>query len=162
MASSDARRAQVKRSLKKFVDKGLAKAGFHLSRATYAHDGLATIHNDHFRQLPGFRAAYGRGVEAGHGVDPAFEWRVHVALWAAKASLRAAGDFIECGVNAGVISSAIMHRLGWGHLDRDGRAILLRYGRFNREGTAIDQALRGAENPARTRPDQDRLDLGGN
>ena len=118
MASSDARRAQVKRLLKKFVDKGLAKVGFHLSRATYAHDGLATIHNDHFRQLPGFRAAYGRGVEAGHGVDPAFEWRVHVALWAAKASLRAAGDFIECGVNAGVISSAIMHRLGWGYLDR--------------------------------------------
>ncbi len=118
MASSDARGARVKRLLKNFVDKGLAKAGFHLSRATYAHDGLATIHNDHFRQVPDFRAAYRRGVEAGHGVDPAFEWRVHIALWVAKASLRSAGDFIECGVNAGVISSSIMHRLGWGCLDR--------------------------------------------
>ena len=118
MASSDARGAQVKRLLKKFVDKGLAKAGLHLSRATYAHDGLATIHNDHFRRVPGFRAAYRRGVAAGHGVDPAFEWRVHVALWAAKASLRTAGDFVECGVNAGVISSAIMQRLDWGYLDR--------------------------------------------
>jgi hypothetical protein len=118
MASSEARRTQVKRLLKQLVDKGLAKGGFHLSRARYARDGLATIHNDHFRCDPGFQAAYRRGVEAGHGVDLEFEWRVHVALWAAKVSLRAPGDFVECGVNAGVISSAIMHRLDWRHLDR--------------------------------------------
>jgi len=118
MASFDSQRKQAKRLLKKFVDEGLAKTGFHLSRARYARDGLATIHNDHFRQIPSFRAAYSRGVEAGHGVDPEFEWRVHVALWAARTSLRTAGDFIECGVNAGVVSSAIMHRLDWRHLDR--------------------------------------------
>lgn len=46
-------------------------------------------------------------------MDPRFEWRVHVAFWAAAASLRVPGDFVECGVNAGVMSSAIMHRLHW-------------------------------------------------
>jgi hypothetical protein len=51
-------------------------------------------------------------------VDPQFEWRVHVALWAAAASLRVPGDFVECGVNAGFISSAIMQRLQWNSVGR--------------------------------------------
>jgi len=83
------------------------------TRSRYSQDGLATLHNDHFRHDPGFRAAYRRGLQAGNGVDPGFEWRVHIALWAARTALHAAGDFVECGVNAGFISSAIMHRLDW-------------------------------------------------
>ena len=103
----------------KFLNRNLAKAGFQLSRTpSYAQDGLATIHNDHFRYVPGFRAAYQRGIEAGYGVDPQFEWRVHVALWAAEACVRVPGDFVECGVNAGFISSAVMHRLDWNRLGR--------------------------------------------
>ena len=74
----------------------------------YCEDGLATVHNDRFRQTPAFAAAYERGLQAAHGVDPKFAWRVHVALWAARAALHVAGDFVECGVNAGFISSAIM------------------------------------------------------
>jgi hypothetical protein len=38
---------------------------------------------------------------------------VHVALWAAATAVRIPGDFVECGVNAGFVSSAIMHRLDW-------------------------------------------------
>ena len=112
--------ADVKRHLKEFVKKAFAKAGYHVSRAfpRYEQDGLVTVHNDHFRRVPSFQTAYDRGIEAGHGVDPRFEWRVHVALWAAKASLRARGDFVECGVNAGFISSAIMHGLNWNQLNR--------------------------------------------
>ena len=45
-------------------------------------------------------------------------WRVHVALWAATTSLHVPGDFVECGVNAGFISSAIMQGLGWNAVDR--------------------------------------------
>jgi|SRR6185312_4398484 len=51
----------------------------------YAEDGLFTFHNDSFRADTVFRAAYARGIRAGHGVDPHFEWRIHVALWAAAA-----------------------------------------------------------------------------
>jgi Macrocin-O-methyltransferase (TylF) len=110
----------VSRTFEEFVKKGLARAGIHIFRTPppYAEDGLVTIHNDHFRRVSGFQAAYRRGLEAGGGVDPAFEWRVHVALWAAKASLRMPGDFIECGVNTGFVSSAIMHWLSWNGLNR--------------------------------------------
>jgi Macrocin-O-methyltransferase (TylF) len=110
----------VSRSFKAFVKQRLARAGIHAFRTPlrYAQDGLVTIHNDHFRRAPGFLAAYRRGLKAGGGVDPAFEWRVHVALWAAKTSLGSPGDFIECGVNAGFVSSAIMHWLNWNGLNR--------------------------------------------
>jgi hypothetical protein len=43
---------------------------------------------------------------------------VHVALWAAKASLRTPGDFVECGVNTGFVSSAVMQWLSWNGLNR--------------------------------------------
>jgi len=88
------------------------------TRGRYASDGLITIHRDRFRETASFRAAYARGLAAGSGVDPHFEWRVHVALWAARTSVRVPGDFVECGVNAGIVSSAIMHHLRFGTLDR--------------------------------------------
>jgi len=108
------------RRAKDFVLKQIYRAGFDVFRigTRYAQDGLATIHNDGFRSRPEFRAAYRRGLTAGGGVDPGFEWRVHLALWAARTSLRATGDFVECGVNAGFISSAIMQALRWNEQDR--------------------------------------------
>lgn len=98
----------------------MRRAGYFVvnTRKHYVEDGLFTVHNAHFRSDPVFRAAYQRGVDAGNGVDLHFEWRVHIALWAADCALRVAGDFVECGVNAGVISSAIMRRLNWGAFDR--------------------------------------------
>ena len=118
------------RWLKDLLKKGFATAGIHVSRipppseqehsepARYDQDGLITIHNDHFRRAPSFRAAYQRGITASNGVDSAFEWRVHVALWAAKMCLRVPGDFVECGVNSGFISSAIMQHLNWNMVGR--------------------------------------------
>jgi hypothetical protein len=103
--------------MKRLIAKALRRAGYVVfntrSRHGYARDGLFTMHNDHFRRDEAFRAAYERGVEASRGFDPKMEWRVHVALWAASAASRAAGDFVECGVNAGFVSSAIMHSLDW-------------------------------------------------
>src|SRR5712692_7720191 len=78
------------------------------SRVYYAQDSLFTTNNDNFRDDPVFKAAYSRGVKASGGVDPQIEWRVHVALWAARNAVRVPGDFVECGVNAGFVSSAIM------------------------------------------------------
>ncbi|PWU00845.1 MAG: methyltransferase [Terriglobia bacterium] len=88
------------------------------TRRYYAEDGLFSVHNDEFRQSPTFRDAYTRGIEASAGVDPEFAWRVHVALWAARAALSVPGDFVECGVNAGFMSSAIMRRLNWSEIPR--------------------------------------------
>lgn len=98
----------------------LEEAGIaiHRTRGRYARDGLYTIHSAGFLRDPGFQAAYARGIRASAGVDPRFEWRVHVALWAAQTALGVAGDFVECGVNAGFMSSAILHHLNWNSTGR--------------------------------------------
>ena len=88
------------------------------SREYYARDSLFTANNDHFLDDPAFQAAYARGVKASGGVDPQMEWRVHVALWAARIAVRMPGDFVECGVNVGFVSSAIMQRLGWQSIEK--------------------------------------------
>jgi hypothetical protein len=92
--------------------------GVHRLRNRYLQDGLSTVHTAQFQSDPAFRAAYNRGVQASRGVDPQFEWRVHTALWAAQTALRVPGDFVECGVNAGFMSSAIMQHLNWNTVGR--------------------------------------------
>jgi hypothetical protein len=108
--------------MKNWIRKRLAAAGYVVfntrTPSHYAQDSLFTTNSDHFRQDPLFQAAYARGLAASHGVDPRSEWRVHVALWAAQVACRAPGDFVECGVNNGFVSSAIMQRLDWGKLDK--------------------------------------------
>ena len=83
-------------------------------RKNYVQDGLFSIHNASFRHSPRFQSAYSRGLKASLGIDPHFEWRVHIALWSAARALSVPGDFVECGVNAGFMSSAIMNYLNWG------------------------------------------------
>jgi hypothetical protein len=96
----------------------LASFGYEVfnSRKYYSQDGLRTVHDPRFlRADPAFSGAYARGVEASAGHDPQFAWRVHGALWAAATALRnsSSGDFVECGVNAGFMSSAILRHLDW-------------------------------------------------
>jgi Macrocin-O-methyltransferase (TylF) len=83
----------------------------------YDQDGLRSVHNHEFRLRQRFQKAYQRGVRA-VGEDYHWHWRVHVALWAAQAAALLDGDFIECGVNRGFMSSAIMDYLDWNELDR--------------------------------------------
>lgn len=106
--------------IKHLIKKLFAQAGYAVfdARNRYRQDGLFTSHNDHFHDDPAFQVAYRRGLKATNGIDPEFEWRVHVALWAAGSALHVPGSFVECGVNAGFISSAIMHRLDWNNLNR--------------------------------------------
>jgi hypothetical protein len=85
--------------------------------AAYNEDFLMTTHNADFLRDPRFVAAYARGMAAVGG-DYRFRWRVHVGLWAATRAARLPGDFVECGVNRGFMSSAIMQYLDWNRLDR--------------------------------------------
>lgn len=91
-----------------------------LSPPTYAQDGLLSVHSHAFMHDSKFIAAYARGVKAVGGTDLyRFHWRVHIALWAASIASGLDGDFVECGVNKGFVSSAIMEHLDWNSLDRD-------------------------------------------
>lgn len=78
----------------------------------YDQDGLRSAHNHDFMRDPRFLAAYERGVVAA-GADYNWHWRVHIGLWAAATALPLPGDFVECGVNRGFLSSAIMQYLDW-------------------------------------------------
>ncbi|MGA2043851.1 MAG: TylF/MycF/NovP-related O-methyltransferase [Roseiarcus sp.] len=84
-------------------------------------DGLRTdprtIHNHDFMKDPRFVAAYARGLEAA-GSEQHYYWRLHVALWCAEHALKLGGDFVECGVWRGLLSSSIMAYLDWNSLDR--------------------------------------------
>ncbi len=84
----------------------------------YDFDGLQTSHNHDFMDDALFKSAYQRGVQAA-GADYQIYWRLHIALWAARTSIKVAGDFIECGVNKGFVSSAIMRDLNWNEVGRD-------------------------------------------
>lgn len=90
-------------------------------RSRYDADGLLSVHNHDFMRDPAFSSAYARGVQAAQQ-DYKWHWRVHVGLWAARSALHLPGDFVECGVNRGFLSSAIMHHLDW---DTRGRTFYL-------------------------------------
>lgn len=85
--------------------------------AVYDQDGLRSVHNHDFMSDPEFLRAYERGVVANKR-DYRWHWRVHVGLWAAFSASKLEGDFIECGVNTGFLSSSIMEFLKWDSLDK--------------------------------------------
>ena len=82
------------------------------NQGVYNFDGLISIHDHDFMNDKRFRRAYERGVEAAG--DYHWYWRVHIGLWAASTASKLEGDFAECGVNRGFLSSAIMNYLDWG------------------------------------------------
>jgi len=87
----------------------LPKAGI-----TYSHDLLYTFHNCDFIQEPKFRASYnlGRATDVNNTVlhgDNEIYWRIHVLCWAAAHAAKLEGDFVDCGVNTGIFSRAIIN-----------------------------------------------------
>ncbi|HUA76349.1 MAG TPA: TylF/MycF/NovP-related O-methyltransferase [Acetobacteraceae bacterium] len=78
--------------------------------------------NPGFLEDARFQRAYARGWNSGHQkaahIDDA-RWVVHVALWAASQAARLPGDFVECGVDTGMLSLAICEWLDFNALDKD-------------------------------------------
>lgn len=107
----------TKRLLKRLVN----KLGYDIRRLpvesnAYDQDGLRSLHNHDFLEDPAFVKAYERGCQAAS--DYHWHWRVHIGLWAAYTAHKLKGDFVECGVNRGFLSSAIMEFLDWDSLGR--------------------------------------------
>lgn len=83
--------------------------------ARYHHkfDGIATKHNDGFRNTKRFQLAYSRAVRAG-GFDYRIPWRVHQCLWCAEQARKVDGDFVEFGTGRGFMMSALLTDFsGW-------------------------------------------------
>lgn len=105
-------------SLKRHLLQRIADAIYTVSRilapGVYARDGLISVHNHDFMRDPVFLNAYDRGIQAIGGKDAyQWQWRIHIGLWAAHTASKVPGDFVECGVNRGFQSSAIMQMLDW-------------------------------------------------
>lgn len=108
------------KSIKKILKRLISRLGISVYRYNeefYDEDGLRTIHNNDFVKDEKFIKAYNRGINA-VGEDYEFRWRVFTGLWAASSAAKLNGDFIECGVNKGFLSSAIMEYLNWNSMDR--------------------------------------------
>lgn len=96
----------------------------HPDRPTYDFDGLTTYgKNLDFLHEPNFQESYHRGMNTGHNIRKGsselhIEWRVHVACWAASHALHLPGDFVECGVNTGIMSLAICNYLDFNKTGR--------------------------------------------
>jgi hypothetical protein len=85
----------------------------------YANDALICFNSYAFVDDPAFQRAYKRGARALGGEDwYQWQWRVHVGLWAAASASKLKGDFVECGVSYGFLSSAIMEYLDWDRLGK--------------------------------------------
>jgi hypothetical protein len=79
------------------------------SGCTYHKDGLITFHNSDFLHDPRFQEAYRLAKATGAWGGADIEWRVYVACWAALKGKGLDGDFVECGVERGGLSRAVMH-----------------------------------------------------
>lgn len=114
----------MKQFLLRIITSLLSRRGYrvlppnHHDPSVYDQDGLRSVHNHDFMNESRFIRAYQRGLQAGEGWDNHIHWRVHVALWVANWASRLPGDFVECGVNKGVISSAVMEYLNWNQLGK--------------------------------------------
>ncbi len=86
---------------------------------SFAGDDLVSWHNPEFLVEPAFIHAVELGNER-HSWDLARDvrWRYHVILWAASRASHLEGDFVECGVNRGGFSRAIVDYLDFGRLNK--------------------------------------------
>lgn len=140
------------RPVKAAITRG-AYALARLGGAAYASDGMILIgKNAAFLQDPVFRRAYRAGIDSGHriggGGDLGIQWRVATCLWAAAHARNLPGDFVECGVNTGIMSLAICERLGFGSLDRRFWLLDTFEGIPPEQMSATERADRTAENAA--------------
>lgn len=102
----------LKKILPRKIVRGMQLSGLY-SQMTYAKDGLYTIHNCSFITENDFNKAYLAGKRTGSWGTQDLEWRVHTVLWAARKAFQLEGDFVECGVNKGGFSRAIIDYLGF-------------------------------------------------
>jgi O-methyltransferase len=85
----------------------------------FAGDSLVSWHNPEFLDDPDFIRAYDIGRQRrSWDLTIDIRWRFHVFLWAARRAATLPGDFVECGVNRGGFSRAIVDYIDFRNLDK--------------------------------------------
>jgi O-methyltransferase len=74
----------------------------------YDTDGLTTSNNCDFINEPKFATAYQKAAETNPWPGFTLQWRVYIVCWFANLVKNLEGDFVECGVNTGAYSRAVI------------------------------------------------------
>jgi O-methyltransferase len=94
-----------------------------LEEYSYQGSGLRAFgKSPAFLDDPCFRRAHARGWASGGKKTEHIDdnrWIIHTALWAASHAARLPGDFVECGVDTGMMSVAICDWLDFNSLDKE-------------------------------------------
>lgn len=97
--------------------------GARLKRTTWKGDCMTLVNKtvDHLED-PKFIEAHLAGASSGHGFEYFNglddRWKTFTAIWAARKVIKLDGDFVECGVNTGIMSLAICHYLNFQKINK--------------------------------------------
>lgn len=105
-------------SLKRLLLDSLPVRMIRRSAIRYDEDGLTTVNAAPFLQDSDFQRAYSAGDATGSWGASSLRWRAHVLLWGAGQALEVPGDFVECGVNRGGMSMALVQRYQWKSVEK--------------------------------------------
>jgi len=85
---------------------------------TYDTDGLMTSNNCDFINEPRFAKSYATAAatQPWHGFT--LQWRVYVVCWFADFVKTLDGDFVECGVNTGAYSRAVIEYIDFNDTEK--------------------------------------------
>ena len=75
---------------------------------TYNTDGMCTSNNCDFIQEPHFARAYKAAADTKPWEGFTLQWRTYIVCWFADHVKNLVGDFVECGVNTGAYSRAVI------------------------------------------------------
>ncbi|MGC1595138.1 MAG: TylF/MycF/NovP-related O-methyltransferase [Candidatus Acidiferrales bacterium] len=104
--------------IRKFLPRDLVASISIFRNRTYIEDGLITTHVADFCNDVRFMRAYQIARETGSWNGSDLRWRVYTACWAAKHASILPGDFVECGVNRGGMSLAVMEYIDFNALNK--------------------------------------------
>jgi O-methyltransferase len=85
---------------------------------TYNTDGLATSNNADFINEPRFAKAYAAAAATNPWEGFTLQWRVYICCYFADLAKGLDGDYVECGVNTGAYSRAIIDYIDFNSLGK--------------------------------------------
>lgn len=89
-----------------------------LGEITYDTDSLCTSNNADFVKNKKFKSAYEKALATEPWEGFSLQWRVYVVCWFANHIKNIEGDFVECGVNTGAYSRAIIDYIDFESLNK--------------------------------------------
>ena len=85
---------------------------------TYSTDSLVTSNNCDFINEPRFAKAYASAAATNPWKGFTLQWRTYIVCWFADFVKNLEGDFVECGVNTGAYSKAVINYIDFNKLNK--------------------------------------------